>query len=84
MEIPKDIANAKVSDFILESKEWDIPKLEEVLPQDKVGEVRAILIPTKETVEDAMFWAESTTGNFSLSSAFCTVAGTKYNDEDLS
>lgn len=82
-EIPEDVMSTKVRDFILESRDWDIPKLEEVLPHDKINEVRATPIYEAVTAEDTMVWAETSTGNFSISLAFLMITGTTEDDEDL-
>lgn len=84
LEIPDNLANVMVADFILESKEWDVPKLEEILPSSKINEIRAIPIPEVENAEDTILWAKSPTGSFSVSSVFLSLVGTTEEDVDIS
>lgn len=79
IEIPDDLADARVSNFIIESNEWDIPKLEELLPLCKDNEIRAIPILQVENGTNTLLWENSSTGNFSVSSTFLTLVGTEEN-----
>nr|GME01878.1 uncharacterized protein LOC109157030 [Ipomoea batatas]GME06740.1 uncharacterized protein LOC109157030 [Ipomoea batatas] len=49
IEILKELATAKVSDFILDSRCWDLPKLNDLLPNDLVENIQAIPIPTNHS-----------------------------------
>lgn len=64
VEIPKELASARVSEFILESREHDIPKLDELLSTCIMNEIWGIPVPTDDNMEDSLFWADSPLGNF--------------------
>lgn len=52
INIPDEVSQAKVSNFILNNKCWNIAKLHEILPEEKIEMVRAIPIAHEEGVID--------------------------------
>ncbi|XP_019167697.1 PREDICTED: uncharacterized protein LOC109163410 [Ipomoea nil] len=77
--IPDSQSEAKVSDFILPNRTWNVDKLSSLLPHDIIDGIRATPIAVCEQVSDSLYWPRSPTGAFSVRSAFSHIAG---NDED--
>ncbi|XP_056695811.1 uncharacterized protein [Spinacia oleracea] len=57
-----------VADFILPSKEWDLPKLLTFLPLSLVQKIKGIAIPSLDII-DTPIWGPTTSGEFSVKSA---------------
>lgn len=62
-------ASASVSDLVADGS-WNIALLSVVLPAGLVDEIRAIPIPLDAQVDDELFWGASTTGSFTVRSAY--------------
>ncbi|CAH9100084.1 unnamed protein product [Cuscuta epithymum] len=60
----------KVADFITSNKEWNVGKLEEMLPKDVVDNVRAVPLSMEEDIQDGVFWRLSGTGEITIKSAY--------------
>ncbi|CAH9053737.1 unnamed protein product [Cuscuta epithymum] len=71
----------KVADFLLSNRDWDISKLETLLPEEVVEEVRAVPIPTGSDYPDEMYWRSSSTGEFSVKSAYDSLALSQVNED---
>lgn len=72
-----------MSDFITTEREWDVDKLSHILPEDKAREIRALVIPSIERAIDVLSWPGSTSGTFSVRSAYHLIAGGDFDDEDM-
>lgn len=77
IEVPEDFLNAKVSDFITNNKGWDFDKLQVILSEKKVNEIRKISIPIDSNAQDTIFWPGSPSGIFSVSFAYAIIAGSE-------
>ncbi|XP_019162015.1 PREDICTED: uncharacterized protein LOC109158583 [Ipomoea nil] len=61
---------------------WDVPKLQEILPETLINTIRAVPIPFDGTTKDAIGWAGSDSGKFSTKSAYSCLAGTDEINKD--
>lgn len=74
IDIPENMACATVSEFILNSREWVIDKLQNLLPIEVVNSIRAVLIPLSQNVRDKLEWPLSGTTFFSICFAYHLIA----------
>ncbi|XP_019159704.1 PREDICTED: uncharacterized protein LOC109156318 [Ipomoea nil] len=68
-------------DLITVDRNWNVDLLSELLPPDLVCKIRATPIPIEENTQDRLSWPDSTTGTFSVLSAYNIIAGNS-NSED--
>nr|GMD31337.1 LINE-type retrotransposon LIb DNA [Ipomoea batatas] len=66
---------AKISDFILDSKEWDILKLHDMVPVELLPLIRVIPITFNLDAQAILYWPWSSTGSFSIKSTYDIVVG---------
>lgn len=83
-EVVEELSNCTVSKFILNNRTWDMVKLGEILPANKVDAIRVISIPVNKRANDKLVWSKSTKGTFSVSSTFNVIVGLDDNVEDWS
>ena len=57
-------------DFFVEGLEWDWSKFQHLLPEDVVHLIEAIMPPGESHGEDEAFWGPSSSGKFSIKSAY--------------
>lgn len=84
IDILENLANAKVSDFILNNMNQGFVKLQEVILEDKVNLICAILISVEEDMEDMIHWPLTNLGKFTIKLAFDSIAGTAKSSKDHS
>ena len=66
----------RVADFIQNSNQWDIDKLNLVLDPQSVQEISRVHIPTNK-IQDRLYWGPSKNGWFSTNSAFTYITKNK-------
>ena len=63
--------------------DWDWSKFEPFLPADIVLHVQAVLPPSTDAEDDCPFWAPSSSGNFSVRTAYASLQVSVDNDRRL-
>ncbi|XP_019157963.1 PREDICTED: uncharacterized protein LOC109154684 [Ipomoea nil] len=73
--VPEGLESCMVSDFIFPSRTWDLPKLQEILLENIINNIRAIPITLNDRARDSIGWTNSELGKFTTKSAYSCVAG---------
>nr|GMC91161.1 LINE-type retrotransposon LIb DNA [Ipomoea batatas] len=84
VDISEDMAHAKASDLILNNNNWDINRLQDLLPCEVVNKIRANPIPTEPNARDCLHWPLAPSGKFSVQATFQYIAGNRDDEEDTS
>ncbi|GKU95851.1 hypothetical protein SLEP1_g9158 [Rubroshorea leprosula] len=68
--IPQELIDLPVASFISSDKNWDLSPIIELLPLNVLDSITVIPLSITDQFTDSPFWHGSTTGDFTVSSAF--------------
>ncbi|GLT30109.1 hypothetical protein SLA2020_049290 [Shorea laevis] len=68
--VPPYLLNSSVADIIDSNGNWQLDQIGEFLPAHVLHLIHAVPLSTVGSIEDNIYWHNSTTGEFTVSSAF--------------
>lgn len=80
-QVPEASRHLRIVDFLHEEGTWNLQTLNEHLPHHLVEVVRTIPVPVTIQIPDEVYWGLSTTGLFTVKSAFDLLRNEKAVDE---
>ncbi|KAF7844997.1 ribonuclease H [Senna tora] len=81
--IPNELLNAKVSDLVTPSGDWDWQQFDYLLPDYARYRIAAILPPSYGMGQDKVAWKYSKDGGFNVKTAYQSIAGVDTGAEDI-
>ncbi|XP_052290822.1 uncharacterized protein LOC127900258 [Citrus sinensis] len=82
--LPSNISNGKVADFVKEDSSWYWDRFEQFLPSHIILQIVALHPPSPDKGTDSLFWAHSKFGRFTTHSAYLALSNdTPMHDDRL-